>query len=454
MIRRALAPSVLLAVLAAVTARAEEPLRAAVGPFSPPAKAGFRVGMAKVDMTPDLSQIAVSLNGYGDRDDALATAVLDPVYARALVVVDAHGGLAAIVAADLCYVTTELRDLALAELGEDGFDGRNFLLAATHTHSSFSGYDGSRVAKLFMGEFHEEVLIRTAHAIARAVRDAKAQARPAVMSVARAWLSGFNRSRLDPSFDHARGRSLAASADPRFALNQRAVLVRFQAEDGTNIGAVTQFSAHPTVLSPKNLAISADYPGVLCRRLEGALGPGSVALFLNGSLGDLAPTPDWAESGDIEVKRMEAYGNGLADAFLGMMPALVPTDDTRLRANSVRLPFENLVVNVFGGVTLPGFLTGLVTTRDELTVQAMALGRLVLLAIPGEATTRAGTQLETVCENGDECIVVAPANAYVGYIVTRDEYELDRYEADSCFFGPDAAAWARSAIETAYRGLQ
>ncbi len=452
--RRAAVTSLLLVALLPVVALAEEPSGAAAGLHSPTATTGFRVGLAKVDMTPDLSQVAVSLNGYGDRDNALATAVLDAVYARALVVMDARGAMAAIVAVDLCYVTTELRDLALAELGDDGFDGRNVLVAATHTHSSFSGYDDSFVATHFMGDFHEEILRQTAHAIARAVRDAKAAARPAVMSVARADLVGFNRSRLDPNFEHGLGRSLAPSADPQFALNQRAVLIRFQAEDGTNIGAVAQFSAHPTVLSPKNLAISADYPGVLCRRLEAALGPGSTALFLNGSLGDMAPTPDWAESGDIEVKDMEAYGNRLADAFLGMIPALAPSDDTRLRASAVRLPFENLVVNVFGGLTLPSFLTGLVTTRDELAVQAIALGRLVLLAIPGEATTRTGRDLETVCANGDECIVVAPANAYIGYLVTRGEYDLDRYEADSCFFGPDAAAWAKSAVESAYRGLQ
>ncbi|MCL4236194.1 MAG: neutral/alkaline non-lysosomal ceramidase N-terminal domain-containing protein, partial [Deltaproteobacteria bacterium] len=45
-----------------------------------------------------------------------------------------------------------------------------------------------------------------------------------------------------------------------------------------------------------------------------------------------------------------------------------------------------------------------------------------------------------MCPPGARCIVTGPANAYMGYLVTREQYEVDGYESDSCFYGPDAAA--------------
>ena len=55
---------------------------------------GFLVGMAKVDITPDIRAIKVPLNGYADRWRKAATGVLDPLYVRALVVSDPNGRLA------------------------------------------------------------------------------------------------------------------------------------------------------------------------------------------------------------------------------------------------------------------------------------------------------------------------------------------------------------------------
>jgi len=415
---------------------------------------GYLAGMAKVDMTPDLARFSVSLNGYGDRKRGRATGVLDPVFARALVVSDARGGLAAVVAVDLCYVVTDLRDGIIEELQSQGFTQDNLLLSATHTHSSFTGYDGSFVAKVLMGSFQEKVFDHTVDAVVRAVTDAKKAMRPAQIFFGSREVDGLNRSRLDPAFEHGLGKNTQSPSASKFPTNKRLSVLHVKSREGGDIGAVVHFSAHPTALSPKNMSISPDFPGVVCNQVEQELGPGSVAVFLNGSLGDMAPSPDWEDAVATEVKQMREYGGRLADAAVEMLPRLEALKNPKISCRTVRGKYRNVWIRPLGRLELPGFLSKAFYTNGEMAFQAMALGGLVFLGVPGEVTTTTGRNLEAVCPPEQVCLVVSPANGYTGYIVTPNEYEVDGYESDSCLFGPHAADRAKSFLQKAMDGLE
>ncbi len=54
-------------------------------------EAVFKVGVAKRDITPPAG---IPMWGYGDRHDALATGMLDPLYAKAVVIETGSGKLA------------------------------------------------------------------------------------------------------------------------------------------------------------------------------------------------------------------------------------------------------------------------------------------------------------------------------------------------------------------------
>lgn len=79
---------------------------------------------------------------------------------------------------------------------------------------------------------------------------------------------------------------------------------------------------------------------------------------------------------------------------------------------------------------------------EVLPLQIVKIGNLILTAIPGEITTMAGRRIrETIHKifktSGVRYVALATyANAYSGYITTKEEYEMQHYEGASTHFGP------------------
>ncbi len=79
---------------------------------------------------------------------------------------------------------------------------------------------------------------------------------------------------------------------------------------------------------------------------------------------------------------------------------------------------------------------------EVLPVQIIRIGDLVLLGIPAEITTMAGrrlreTILKLLSDSGVNYLALAAyANAYSGYITTKEEYDTQNYEGASTHFGP------------------
>ena len=79
---------------------------------------------------------------------------------------------------------------------------------------------------------------------------------------------------------------------------------------------------------------------------------------------------------------------------------------------------------------------------DVLPLQIIRIGDLVLLGIPAEITTMAGrrlkdTILQILKSAGINYLTLATyANAYSGYVTTKEEYDTQNYEGASTHFGP------------------
>jgi neutral ceramidase len=88
-------------------------------------------------------------------------------------------------------------------------------------------------------------------------------------------------------------------------------------------------------------------------------------------------------------------------------------------------------------------------TPDVLPLQVCRIGSLGIVAVPFECTTMAGRRIkETVLDRlrpaGVTRVVLAGlANAYAGYVTTREEYDHQDYEGASTHFGP----WTLAAIQ-------
>lgn len=86
-------------------------------------------------------------------------------------------------------------------------------------------------------------------------------------------------------------------------------------------------------------------------------------------------------------------------------------------------------------------------TPNILPFQEMKIGSLVIVAAPFELTTMTGRRIresvQAVLPSNHHVVISALSNAYSGYVATKEEYQLQRYEGASTHFGPWTAAALR-----------
>jgi len=81
-------------------------------------------------------------------------------------------------------------------------------------------------------------------------------------------------------------------------------------------------------------------------------------------------------------------------------------------------------------------------TQVKLPLQIMIIGQLAMLAVPFECTTMAARRLKKSVTDGfsavgvEHIVIAGYANAYAGYVTTREEYAAQHYEGASTHFGP------------------
>jgi neutral ceramidase len=96
-----------------------------------------------------------------------------------------------------------------------------------------------------------------------------------------------------------------------------------------------------------------------------------------------------------------------------------------------------------------------------LPLQVLMIGKLSLAAIPFESTTMAGRRLrqslaETIKEympDAEQPVISGLTNAYSGYMTTREEYAVQRYEGASTHFGPNQLSATCQQFELLARSL-
>jgi neutral ceramidase len=251
----------------------------------------LRAGAAKVDITPDLAKIRIQLGGYNARLNMPPTGVHDPIYARALAL-EVGEQSAVIVALDHLLVPYSL---TRAVLQATGLQAAQLFMSASHTHcapDSMGLNERMRFPLPGVGTFLPEFLAFTTERVVQAVQQARQRMRPAMLAITAAELPNLNRNR--------RGRRL---------LDRTMTVARLDDSRGKPFAAVVVFAAHPTIYPHTMMQVSAEFPGVVQTTLEGVLGRGAVALFLNGALGDVSPV---ADVGKDHHERVRIYGASLA----------------------------------------------------------------------------------------------------------------------------------------------
>ncbi|HKC50728.1 MAG TPA: hypothetical protein VKF60_08040 [Myxococcota bacterium] len=412
-------------------------------------------GAARIDITPELG---VPLMGYGARVGG-ATAVADRIHARALALESLSGHSILVVSAELCLITSaQANDLRRRIAARTGLPADAILVACSHTHS---GPDTGVAERNGGRPEPAHVAVLFARMVA-AGEEAWRKRQPASLAWAQTEAHiGRNRriadGRIDPGLE----------------------VLRVAARGGRLIAVMFRHSCHGTVRGHDSLEISGDWPGSAARRIEaetGAVAPFLLGAHADvdprtRGLMDLAVP---GQSVGLGAEAVRVLGWEVADAVLASLARAQPEpDEPRLGARSARLKLplhlgelapdeleaelarRKAEVAAELGVTaaeLPRIselydrvhdsardlpiaaareriarVRGYIRDRSapffsdnrreaEVEVQALAIGRALLLALPVEPTTAVGEDWRARVSSLGLGLVVGIGNGWLRYL--------------------------------------
>jgi hypothetical protein len=416
----------------------------------------IKLGAAAVPINPPTG---IGLAGYyHERGNE---GVLDDLFAKA-VVLDDGPTRAAIVVCDLISmpkgVVDEARRLVEARTG---IPGANVMIAATHTHTAPVLYrEVSRDATDGGGkQLSKDYSSTLPGLIAQAVATANDRRQSVRLSVAkeqeaqlaqnrRFWMRdgsvGWNPGKLNPNIVRPAG-----PIDPEVGV----LYAETPAVKRSPVLTFVNYAMHPDTTG--GTRVSADYPGALARALALYKGPDMLALFANGTCGNINHVDvRWAEpqKGPQEANRL---GTALAAAVFKAYPRLVPLADPTpllVRSEVVKLPLpaytpEQLEqaradIRTAKDTTREGFMRLVRAHRVidtaarlgrplELEMQVISLGRDVAwVAWPGEIFVELGLSVKAGSPF-THTYNVELANGTTGYIPNKSAYPEGNYEVES-----------------------
>jgi hypothetical protein len=319
------------------------------------AKGGFRVGAAKVDVTPDASSLSPQFLG-----------VLDPLLVRAIVI-ESDGRRAALVTVDAGALGDGTWDYVSGRAEREfGIPAAQLLLTATHTHSAPFARDRA---------FDDRIV----EAISRAL---------AVLQPARmAWGTGVsyinvNRNLIDPATHRWwEGPNYGGISDKTVAV------LTFETPVGEPIAVYYNYGVHAVVTGNLDM-ISADIPGAVSNYVEESLGPGTVAVYSTGAAGDQNPIY-FQQTYDLRQIRIEDYARRGEDISNSMPPGGQGMDRSNPRVALLMEQQKRMILSM--GQMLGEEVLHTVRFASERPVESAAIsGGQATITCPGRQRTDSG----------------------------------------------------------------
>src|SRR5262249_3778519 len=278
-------------------------------------EAGLQAGVSKVDVTPP---IGFAMWGYGARHDAPSVGVMDPLYAKALVLKVGKESMA-IVGLDIgrgatppsSGPTCQAAGAAMRKRVEAETGIKHLFIVVSHTHHG-------PVIELDNWPTPQSSYVRTLEQkLADVMIEANRALQPAKLSIASKEVP-LNRNRH--------------SKRPDKSVDRELLVLRVESLDDTPIAHSVNFAAHPTMTVEKDMRFSADYPGVMAGIVEGQTKV--PCLFLQGAAGDLSPNNvnfDW---------KPKPFGEALGKEVLGMIKGIHGEESSKPLLQSYEADFR------------------------------------------------------------------------------------------------------------------
>jgi neutral ceramidase len=315
----------------------------------------FRVGAAKVDITPAAGELPKQYLG-----------ILDKLYARAIVIDNGHTG-AALITLDTGMIANPVVDGVKARIEKElGIPAVNVYITATHTHSAPMAKDMQQlIDKVFAS-----------------AKEAKTKVQPAKISYGKG-LSYVNvqRDLIDPNTHRWwEGANYDGLSDKTVAI------IKFVSLSGDPIAVYYNYAVHGVITGNLDL-VSGDIPGATSRYIETALGDKAVAVWSEGACGDQNPIY-FQQTYDLRDIRVKDYAKRGEDISNSMPPGGVGLD--RSNPEVARLMNEQKQMILSMGQMLGEEVLRAMRESKVAVTEGRLFGKETTVTCPGRDRTNQG----------------------------------------------------------------
>ncbi|OGV65674.1 MAG: hypothetical protein A3K18_31920 [Lentisphaerae bacterium RIFOXYA12_64_32] len=395
----------------------------------------IRAGVAQTVITPP---VGASLAGYFH--DRISTSVRDDLHCK-VVVFESGGTPLALVSCDLISMAKDQMDRIKAAIeAETGLPPANVLLCTTHTHTGPETRDNRVVG------VQQEWRDALAGKVAAAVKGALDNMFDAVLFPGRREEAELGSNRLGRKKDGSEIFGKQDVVGPAGPIDPELLAIGIRDPDGNLRAMVVNYAMHPDVIGGGSANfISADWPGEIGRAVAGVYGGQPVTLFMNGTCGDINhhlwratrhPTRGPAKAVQMgrmvaglainATERAEPLETGKCRALLRILQIPYYTRDAAMRAEVEELrkreklgDFERYIVNAFDEWPHDGKLA-------DVPVQAMRLGDVAFVGLPGEIFVRIGLDIKH-WSPAKYTFIGELANGWEGYVPSSDQAHRGAY---------------------------
>jgi|GEM_PF-1198058 len=410
----------------------------------------MRCGSAGIDITPEPGHVL-----QGHLNDNPSTEIIAPLEVRSAVF-EQDGTRIALITADVIGVPLDVTHQIRARIDEQcDIPAEHIMIAASHTHCA-----PATLPSLGMTPdpaYMQRIVDACVNATVKAVEELHD-----VRFVVATGDVNFTINRR-PIDEHGKVNGMA----PYEAglVDRRVRVLAAIREDDRPVATFFHFATHPTSLPGSLGRISPDYPGIARSQIEAKLG--GHALFLPGCFGNqrVAVLSDTGSFRAATEEDLRGYGRTLGEEVCRIVRRGRAVEATSIGGKTLsvdmpygaadsdevmhgrldnaeglsRLVFENWTAGVRAMVKEGG-----IPASRATEMQAMRIGPIQLVSIPGEPALEIGFALEKqyrTAGDWEEIWAIGYTNDCIGYLNTPEMVQRGGYEPQAYPYYGDPAPY-------------
>jgi neutral ceramidase len=391
----------------------------------------FSAGTAKIKITPGTP---IPMSGFGGRDNPFS-GVHDDLFARAIALSDGNNK-ALLIASDLIGISNAIWEATADRITkETGIKREYILLSAVHNHSGpvINVYetDSSAAVKAYISELINDFVLVSKEALGKMVA-AKIGAG-----------KGECRMNINRRASNGRGENILGQ-NPYGPCDHEAGIIDITDKSGAPVAILVDWPCHGVVLGPKNLLITADWPGATSRYIEDSAKGGVIAPVFIGASGDInpiyGPHIDFDKNSDYAFGK-DAIGEDLGNEVLRVLTTIRTSSGGKISAvqRVISLPAKAKDNESFQRPE---------STQDDsvhVRLSVLKIGNIVLTGVSGEVFNQISVKMRKRSAY-PFTFMVTHCNGSSGYLVSDDAYPKNGEEKSAHKYAPTGGYEASSTM--------